>query len=111
MIKAALEAFKNGDMDDANRLKDLINAEYEAPGYADDIRINAWGDHSGRIPNPDKIEDRALANRARRARNAVAAAQKAGTIAAHVDAEAELRRIGYTRHAMAIEILSRQLAA
>jgi len=109
MIQAMLDAASNGDMTEAIRLQSLIQGATPAPGYTDDIQISAWGDSTHPIPNPDAIEDRDLATAARRARAAVAAAETAQTLTAHIDAAAELRRVGYPRHAAAIMILAKRL--
>lgn len=112
MIAEMLEAAGRGDMEEALRLQAYIkaNTTFTEPGYTDDVQINSWGDRTGTIPDPDTIEDRQLANAARRARKAVAGAKEAGTLRAHVDAAAELERIGgYSRHAVAMNIRARQL--
>lgn len=111
MTSAMLDAAKSGDMDEALRLKAIIAATAVEPGYTDGIQINGWGDATGTLPDPDTIADRQLANAARRARKAVATAKKAGTLAAHVDAAVELNRIGYSRHAVAVMIRFKELAA
>lgn len=113
MIAEMLEAAGRGDMEEALRLQAYIkaNTTFTEPGYTDDVQINSWGDRTRAIPDPDTIEDPQMAACARRARKAVAAAKATGTITAHVDAEQELRRIGYTGHAMAMNIRTKQLTS
>jgi hypothetical protein len=113
MIAQMLEAAGRGDMEEALRLQAHIkaNTTFTEPGYTDDVQINSWGDRTSTIPDPDTIEDPQLAAYARKARKIVAEAKAAGTITAHVDAEQALRRIGYTGHAIAMNVRAKQLVS